>query len=397
MKKIFYSVMLMAGCLFMASCNSDDDYVDKVSSVQVTEASTFISAKGGSETIKVNVSDITATAADAWLTTSVSGNVITVSAGENPSRETRHTTVTIKATNGDQQIVNVSQMGTIFIMNERTVSLSDDPETASVAITHDAANVVVNSLSSWISASWNDATSSVELTTQANKTGLGRTGYVEIVCGNYADTLSVEQYDFNNDVLGEYDFYYSKSATQAQWAALAATLTSKTLTLSIGQISFTIPVRFPNGTNRPFVVEVANQPFVGTYGNYFCYLAFDCSSYNLLSRYPQYFFPYLGASVATMTLDFEEYEGVTYFNGVFGGMLDLDGDPLDEITTWYILAMNAQEYSQANLAGSLLTMHYPQVEKVVASDETAAARRAASRRAERIQAEELKYILAATK
>ena len=212
MKKIFYSVMLMAGCLFMASCNSDDDYVDKVSSVQVTEASTFISAKGGSETIKVNVSDITATAADAWLTTSVSGNVITVSAGENPSRETRHTTVTIKATNGDQQIVNVSQMGTIFIMNERTVSLSDDPETASVAITHDAANVVVNSLSSWISASWNDATSSVELTTQANKTGLGRTGYVEIVCGNYADTLSVEQYDFNNDVLGEYDFYYSKSA-----------------------------------------------------------------------------------------------------------------------------------------------------------------------------------------
>ena len=142
---------------------------------------------------------------------------------------------------------------------------------------------------------------------------------------------------------------------------------------------------------------MANQPFVGTYGNYFCYLAFDCSNYNLLSRYPQYFFPYLGASVATMTLDFEEYEGVTYFDGVFGGMLDLDGDPLDEITTWYILAMNAQEYSQANLAGSLLTMHYPQVEKVVASDETAAARRAASRRAERIQAEELKYILAPTK
>ena len=145
MKKIFNLALLTLGCLLVFSC-SNDDYVEKVSSVQVIDASTLIDAAGGTETITVNLQGVTATAADSWLSTSVSGNVITLTAEPNTSRETRHTSVTIKAANGDQQVVSVSQMGLLLVLAERKVALSDDAESASVAVEHTNGGITVNSL-----------------------------------------------------------------------------------------------------------------------------------------------------------------------------------------------------------------------------------------------------------
>jgi len=388
MKKIFNLALLTLGCLLVFSC-SNDDYVEKVSSVQVIDASTLIDAAGGTETITVNLQGVTATAADSWLSTSVSGNVITLTAEPNTSRETRHTSVTIKAANGDQQVVSVSQMGLLLVLAERKVELSDDAESASVAVEHTNGGITVNSLAPWITATFNSATSKVEIKTEANNSGLGRQGQVEVKCQNYTEILTVEQFDFQKDVLGDYYFYYSRSATQAQWASLVATLTEESLILHIGTTDFTIPITMPNQQASPYVVEVANEPFIGKYGDYFCYLGFDAYKYNLLTRYPQYFFAYLSESSSKVTLALNDYgDGEIYFDGQFEGTIVLDGDDLDAMTTWHILAMAEQTYAQATFLGPLLTMHYPQIEKITAGEETAS-----PRRAPRHQPETLQYIL----
>ena len=80
MKRVLYMFTLaVCGCLFLASCSSDE-YEDKVSSVVSTAADTQIPAIGGTKTITVTGQGITAAAEDSWLNVSVSGNTITVSA-----------------------------------------------------------------------------------------------------------------------------------------------------------------------------------------------------------------------------------------------------------------------------------------------------------------------------
>lgn len=389
MKKIFYFALLVSGCLFTASCSSDNDYSDKFSSVQVTEASTFIDAKGGTKTIKVNIDGVTATSADAWLTATANGNTISITATENLSRETRHTTVTIKASSGDQQIVSVSQMGTLFMLSEKSISLSDDPETASVGITHDAAEVSVESLTSWISAAYNAASNSVEITTAANNTGVPRTGYLTVTCGNYSETLTVNQFDFEKDVLGEYYFmYYRLVSGKYNFAYTTATLTEDALVLHMSSsLDFTIPVKFTNGKNEPWEVTVDFGNYVGPYATksatYEAFIAFDRSNYNFLGRYPEFYFNNMGDSQAVLTIkaNVEETEEgpYTWYGGDFEGEMNLDGDSYGDITHWNLLAMTAKEFSQDAYAGIILQMFYPGVQKIE-MEESAAPRRAKQRK-----------------
>ena len=67
----------------------------------------------------------------------------------------------------------------------------------------------------------------------------------------------------------------------------------------------------------------------------------------------------------------------------FAGEINFDGEEYGDISTWYILAMSQKEFAQANLVGSLSTMYWPYLEKVVKEEEGGAkafAKRGAPRR-----------------
>lgn len=190
--------------------------------------------------------------------------------------------------------------------------------------------------------------------------------------------IQITQIDFSVDILGDYELWYSKSATSAQWAYIPVTFKYNSIDFTIGGADFSIPVKFTNGTNPPYEVIIADEQYVGLYDPYYCYLAFDSYGYKLLTRYPQYFFSYCGTSTSSITLAEETYDdGTVIFGGAVEGMMELGGEALDEgdIDTWYLLAMSAQEYTQENFLGPLLTMYYPQFEKVPA--DAAASRRSA--------------------
>lgn len=84
MKKIYHLAVLALGLLTLASCG-DDDYTEKVNSIQVEQSETRIASTGGSVNITLTGEGLTAASAADWLTATISGNVLTASAGANPT------------------------------------------------------------------------------------------------------------------------------------------------------------------------------------------------------------------------------------------------------------------------------------------------------------------------
>lgn len=107
----------------MTSCSSDD-YTEKVNSVQVESAETTIAAIGGTATIQVKGTGISATSAASWLSVAVDGNTIVATATANPMRESRATHITVTASNGDQQLVSVVQYGLVLSLSDSEIDVN---------------------------------------------------------------------------------------------------------------------------------------------------------------------------------------------------------------------------------------------------------------------------------
>lgn len=391
MKSVLYMFTLaVCGCLFLASCSSDE-YEDKVSSVVSTAADTQIPAIGGTKTITVTGQGITAAAEDSWLNVSVSGNTITVSADANNSRESRHTIVVAKASNGDKAIINVSQMGTIFFVETAKFDLDDEKRavTTNVMTSSPSQTVTVSSEDSWLTGTYNSQTGTLTVNVDANNTGVSRTGSLTVSSGDYNSVITITQTDFKKDVLGEYYFVYSKNANGTQWADIPAELTTNSLKLYLTEESpLVIPIKMPNGNKAPYELTADFGSYLGDFTlqgtTYNCYLGFDNYEYNFLGRYAAYFFKYMGATQAAISLSMNtEDNGYVWFGGFGEGVIDFDGEEYGDISTWYILAMSQKEFAQANLVGSLSTMYWPYLEKVVKEEEGGAkafAKRGAPRR-----------------
>lgn len=391
MKRVLYMFTLaVCGCLFLASCSSDE-YEDKVSSVVSTAADTQIPAIGGTKTITVTGQGITAAAEDSWLNVSVSGNTITVSADANNSRESRHTIVVAKASNGDKAIINVSQMGTIFFVETAKFDLDDEKRTVTtnVMTSSPSQTVTVSSEDSWLTGTYNSQTGTLTVNVDANNTGVSRTGSLTVSSGDYNSVITITQTDFKKDVLGEYYFVYSKNVNGTQWVDIPAELTTNSLKLYLSEESpLVIPIKMPNGNKAPYELTADFGSYLGDFTlqekTYNCYLGFDNDDYKFLSRYTAYFFKYMGATQATISLSMNtEDNGYVWFGGFGEGVIDFDGEEYGDISTWYILAMSQKEFAQANLVGSLSTMYWPYLEKVVKEEEGGAkafAKRGAPRR-----------------
>lgn len=194
MKKIFSLVVLLASVLMFTSCGKDDASYTTTPKLDVAQSDVLFEAEGGTGTITINnASAVTATTESTWLTVSANGNVVTATASLNPSLDGRSATIVIKS--GDAEaVVSATQKGSVYgIVGGLEYELADTAQaSASIPVVH-TQGVTVQSLTEWLTASFNSETSAIEVSATSNDTEDPRVGYVAFQTGDIKDTLAIVQ------------------------------------------------------------------------------------------------------------------------------------------------------------------------------------------------------------
>lgn len=197
---------LAMGVATLFSC-SDDDKSAAATGVQVTSAESTIKAAGGSANVEVDQNIASAYSTEGWLTVEFDGNKLSATAERNNSRESRYSTVVIKASENDSTIVSVSQLGTVFGYSDPAgnVVMDNAGGKAQRYVQHNAEFHVAKA-PEWVTTSVKG--DSVYLDIAPNTTGDMRKGQVCMESGNYADTLYVTQASFEEGIAGDYRIYF---------------------------------------------------------------------------------------------------------------------------------------------------------------------------------------------
>lgn len=197
---------LAMGVATLFSC-SDDDKSAAAAGVQVTSAESTIKAAGGSANVEVDQNIASAYSTESWLTVDFDGNKLSATAERNNSRESRYSTVVIKASENDSTIVSVSQLGTVFGYSDPAgnVVMDNAGGKAQRYVQHNAEFHVAKA-PEWVTTSVKG--DSVYLDIAPNTTGDMRKGQVCMESGNYADTLYVTQASFEEGIAGDYRLYF---------------------------------------------------------------------------------------------------------------------------------------------------------------------------------------------
>lgn len=197
---------LAMGVATLFSC-SDDDKSAAATGVQVTSAESTIKAAGGSANVEVDQNIASAYSTEGWLTVEFDGNKLSATAERNNSRESRYSTVVIKASENDSTIVSVSQLGTVFGYSDPAgnVVIDNAGGKAQRYVQHNAEFHVAKA-PEWVTTSVKG--DSVYLDIAPNTTGDMRKGQVCMESGNYADTLYVTQASFEEGIAGDYRLYF---------------------------------------------------------------------------------------------------------------------------------------------------------------------------------------------
>lgn len=205
---------LAMGVATLFSC-SDDDKSAAAAGVQVTSAESTIKAAGGSANVEVDQNIASAYSTEGWLTVDFDGNKLSATAERNNSRESRYSTVVIKASENDSTIVSVSQLGTVFGYSDPAgnVVMDNAGGKAQRYVQHNAEFHVAKA-PEWVTTSVKG--DSVYLDIAPNTTGDMRKGLVCMESGNYADTLYVTQASFEEGIAGDYRLYFYNAVFDQQ-------------------------------------------------------------------------------------------------------------------------------------------------------------------------------------
>ena len=192
MKKIYSLIVFAIGSLTLASCG-DDDFTEKVNTIQVEKSETTIPAAGGSVDITLTGEGLTVASAADWLTATINGNVLTASATANPTRESRASHIDVKAANGDTYLVSIVQTGGMLALESNELAATDLDASYNVAIAKSVGSVTVKSLSDWVKASVNAKSDSIKVEVASNDYDVARQGKILVTSGVLEDTLFVNQ------------------------------------------------------------------------------------------------------------------------------------------------------------------------------------------------------------
>lgn len=265
---------LAMGVATLFSC-SDDDKSTAATGVQVTSAESTIKAAGGAANVEVDKNIVSAYSTEGWLTVDFDGNKVSASAERNNSRESRYSTLVIKASDNDSTIVSVSQLGTVFGYSDPAgnVVMDNAGGKAQRYVQHNAEFHVAKA-PEWVTTSVKG--DSVYLDIAPNTTGDMRKGQVCMESGHYADTLYVTQASFEEGIAGDYKLYFynavfdqsSGEITGFQNVYVPASIYSfgKSCTISLTQAGFSWDCVYDKD-NLALTFNSAKQ--IGVYSKYY--------------------------------------------------------------------------------------------------------------------------------
>lgn len=270
MKKIFSILALaLATAMTFTACDDDDTVIvdPTANALKVVSQTTSFGAAQSTGTIVVEASDpVTVTSnGGEWLTTSVSGNTVTVNAEQNNSLEGRTATLTLKA-GGKTTDISVIQSGAIFIIDGLdNINVNDNARTLTYKVKSNLP-VSFTPQDDFITTDYDaeDGTLTVSLT--KNETGHMRSSAIIYTCGTINGVISVKQCDFAKDLAGDYRLLFTDPDDMKLYA-LAATLkkTGTNYTVEIPAYKFSVPVTF---NTSDFSLTWAGGSYIGDYATY---------------------------------------------------------------------------------------------------------------------------------
>ena len=336
---------LAMGVATLFSC-SDDDKSAAATGVQVTSAESTIKAAGGSANVEVDQNIASAYSTEGWLTVEFDGNKLSATAERNNSRESRYSTVVIKASENDSTIVSVSQLGTVFGYSDPAgnVVMDNAGGKAQRYVQHNAEFHVAKA-PEWVTTSVKG--DSVYLDIAPNTTGDMRKGQVCMESGNYADTLYVTQASFEEGIAGDYRLYFynavfdqsSGQITGFQNVYLPASVYSfgKSCTISIPTAGFSWDCTYDKD-NLALNFNSAKQ--IGVYSKYYpVYMVLfnEDLKYNW-STEPQASYAFDMEEMNGQMIKYGTLKGTVLGSPVMGWMSVLaQGKPLSDNTAMQVL------------------------------------------------------------
>lgn len=345
MKKIYGLMALAMGVATLFSC-SDDDKSAAATGVQVTSAESTIKAAGGSANVEVDQNIASAYSTEGWLTVDFDGNKLSATAERNNSRESRYSTVVIKASENDSTIVSVSQLGTVFGYSDPAgnVVMDNAGGKAQRYVQHNAEFHVAKA-PEWVTTSVKG--DSVYLDIAPNTTGDMRKGQVCMESGNYADTLYVTQASFEEGIAGDYRLYFynavfdqsSGQITGFQNVYLPASVYSfgKSCTISLPTAGFSWDCTYDKD-NLALNFNSAKQ--IGVYSKYYpVYMVLfnEDLKYNW-STEPQASYAFDMEEMNGQMIKYGTLKGTVLGSSVMGWMSVLaQGKPLSDKTAMQVL------------------------------------------------------------
>lgn len=336
---------LAMGVATLFSC-SDDDKSAAATGVQVTSAESTIKAAGGSANVEVDQNIASAYSTEGWLTVEFDGNKLSATAERNNSRESRYSTVVIKASENDSTIVSVSQLGTVFGYSDPAgnVVMDNAGGKAQRYVQHNAEFHVAKA-PEWVTTSVKG--DSVYLDIAPNTTGDMRKGQVCMESGNYADTLYVTQASFEEGIAGDYRLYFynavfdqsSGKITGFQNVYLPASVYSfgKSCTISLPTAGFSWDCTYDKD-NLALNFNSAKQ--IGVYSKYYpVYMVLfnEDLKYNW-STEPQASYAFDMEEMNGQMIKYGTLKGTVLGSSVMGWMSVLaQGKPLSDNTAMQVL------------------------------------------------------------
>lgn len=195
MKRIYSFIALIAAVALFTACGSDDASYKATPTLDIASADVLFEAEGGDGYITANTtSELTATTESNWVTLTVTGNVVTVTADPNITLDGRSAVIKLSA-GGTETTVTATQKASIYGVPSLEYEIGDYEASLEIPVVH-TMPVTVESNVDWITAVFNEETNQIELVAENNDEEDEREGSITVSMGDYSDEITITQIGF---------------------------------------------------------------------------------------------------------------------------------------------------------------------------------------------------------
>lgn len=316
-----------------------------------------------------------------WLTADLADGKLTIAATRNTGLSARTGLLTISAGSLKSEIT-VNQGPLSFPLVKITeISQNDDEKVYTYDFPSDIA-VDLTADVNWINASF--ANETVTIKVDANNSGHMRSGTLTYSVDGTTGEVEISQYDFDKDIVGEYQWIYTDPKDNNDYFILATINHSDkdySLDFSVGAYKLSAAITWDDATRT---LSLAGGTYLGKWSSYY---AFICYSYNNASDGKTYT-TWGNAYYMDASFTYFEQEGNGYTGAEF-----VDGAGIaNPINYLMIYAFKEQTAASGGTVGYitrmiepvLLRTHDISAESVAKTSATPFKRTAASKNARRI-------------